>query len=70
MNAIEKLNCAYANGVLAYVRKITDRTEQYWCQIRHATQIHGPHAHYKDCVDYGDAEGYRTRLEELRTRLR
>ena len=73
LNVIEKLNCiycGYANGVLAYVREITGRTEQYWCPIRHATQLRGPHSRYKAFVDYGDAEGYRTRLEELRAKLR
>ena len=40
LNAIEKFNCmycGYANGVLAYVREIAGRTEQYWCPIRRAT---------------------------------
>lgn len=73
LNAIEKLNClycGYANGVLAYAREIAGRTEQYWCPIRHATQVRTPHAHYKSFVAYGDAEGYRERLEALRTKLR
>ena len=73
LNAIEKLNCmycGYANGLLAYAREIVGRTEQYWCPIRHATQIRGPHSRYKNFVDYGDAEGYRARLEELRAKLR
>lgn len=73
LNAIEKMNCVYcgyANGILAYAREIAGRTEQYWCPIRHATQIRGAHARYKEFVDYGDAAGYRVRLEELRTKLR
>ncbi len=73
LNAVEKLNCVYCgygNGVLAYSREITARTEQFWCPIRHATQIRGPHARYADFVDYGDADGYRARLEELRAKLR
>ena len=73
LNAIEKLNCVYcgyANGVLTYIREIVSRTEQYWCPIRHATQIRGAHARYKDFVDYGDAERYRAQLEELRAKLR
>jgi hypothetical protein len=35
LNALEKLNCAYcsyANGLIAYVREIASRTEQYWCR--------------------------------------
>jgi len=73
LNAIEKLNCmycGYANGVLAYAVEIGSRTEQYWCPIRHATQIAGPHTRYKDFATYGDAESYRTRLEDLRAKLR
>lgn len=73
LNVIEKLNCVYcgyANGVIAYARDIAGRTEQYWCPIRHATQIRTPHAQYKAFVEYGDAEAYRARLEELRARLR
>jgi hypothetical protein len=73
LNAIERLNClycSYANGLLGYAREIAGRTEQFWCPIRHATAIRGPHAHYKAFVNYGDAEGYRTRLEELRGKLR
>lgn len=73
LNAIEKLNCVYcgyANGVLAYAREIAGRTEQFWCPIRHATQVRAPHARYREFVDYGDAAGYRARLEDLRARLR
>jgi len=73
LNAIEKLNCVYcgyANGVLSYVREIVGQTEQYWCPIRHATQIREPHSHYREFVDYGDAEEYSARLEELRAKLR
>jgi hypothetical protein len=73
LNAIEKLNCVYcgyANGVLAYVREIAGRTEQYWCPIRHATQIRGAHSRYKEFVAYGDAEGYRAQLEQLRAKMR
>jgi hypothetical protein len=69
LNALEKLNCAYcsyANGLIAYVREIASRTEEYWCPIKHARRLIGAHAHYATFEDYGDAEGYRHRLEELR----
>ena len=49
LNAIEKLNCAYcsyANGLVAYVREIAGRTEQFWCPIKHARRAIGAHAHY------------------------
>ena len=73
LNAIEKLNCVYcgyANGVFAYVREIAGRTEQYWCPIRHARRVRAPHEHYRDFVEYGDAEGYHRRLIPLRQELR
>lgn len=73
LNVIEKLNCmycSYANGVLAYVREIAGRTEQYWCPIRHAKRVRAPHAQYRHFIDYGDAAGYRKRLVRLRQQLR
>jgi hypothetical protein len=69
LNGIEKANCVfcgYANGVIAYVREIAARTEQYWCPIKHATSIPGSHERYHRFVDYGDADGYRRRLMPLR----
>lgn len=73
LNVIEKLNCGYcgyANGVLAYVREIAGRTEQYWCPIRHAKRVRAPHAHYREFVDYGDAAGYQQQLPLLRAKLK
>ncbi len=73
LNLIEKMNCGYcgyANGVLAYVREIAGRTEQYWCPIRHAKRLRAPHSHYREFVDYGDASGYQRRLLPLRARLK
>ena len=73
LNIIEILNCnfcAYANGVVAYVREISSRTEQYWCPIKHALKITDPHIRYYEFLEYGDAEGYRARLGEFRERLR
>lgn len=72
LNGIEKLNCmycSYANGVFGYTREIAGRTEQYWCPIRHAKRVRAPHSHYRRFVDYGDAEGYRRRLLQLRQEL-
>jgi hypothetical protein len=73
LNVIEKLNCmycGYANGVLAYVREVAGRTEQYWCPIRHSKRTFREHAHYRDFVDYGDGNGYKRRLATLREELR
>jgi len=70
LNAIEKLNCeycAYANGLLAYVREVASRTEEYWCPIKHARRVLGVHPRYGSFVDYGDADAYRHDLERLRT---
>jgi hypothetical protein len=73
LNFIEAFNCVYCgygNGVLAYVGEIASRTEQYWCPIKHALKVIDPHLRYYEFLEYGDADGYRTRLEQFRERLR
>jgi hypothetical protein len=73
LNAMEKLNCeycAYANGLLAYVREVASRTEEYWCPIKHARRVLGAHARYGSFVDFGDADAYRHDLERLRAEAR
>jgi len=73
LNIIEKANCTYcgyASGLIAYVREIAARTEQYWCPIKHADTIPDPHSRYHHFVEYGDAAGYRESLPSLRTALR
>jgi hypothetical protein len=73
LNALEKLNCVYCgygNGVIAYVREVAARTEQYWCPIKHARRTLDPHRHSEAFVDYGDATVYRERLQALRAALR
>ena len=69
LNIIEKINCAYcsyANGAVAFVREVASRTEVYWCPIKHARRILGPHPHYQGFADFGDAEGFREKLEQLK----
>ena len=69
LNGLEKLNCVYCgygNGVIAYAREIAGRTEQYWCPIKHAKNLRAPHSRYGKFLDYGDAQGYRNKLQELR----
>jgi hypothetical protein len=69
LNLIEKVHCAYcsyANGLIAYVREIAARTEQYWCPIKHAKRVKAAHGRYSRFVDYGDGEGYRKQLRRLR----
>lgn len=73
LNALEKLNCeycAYANGILAYVREVASRTEEYWCPIKHARRVLGVHSRYGDFVDFGDGDAYRHDLEKLRAESR
>jgi hypothetical protein len=72
LNVIEKfhcLYCSYGNGLIAYTREITARTEQYFCPIKHAHKILGHHAHYARFLDYGEAEDFHNKLEELRAEL-
>ena len=73
LNVLEKFNCAYcsyANGLIAYVREIAGRTEQYWCPIKHAKRLRAPHEHYRKFFEFGDAEAYRSELDSLRGELR
>ncbi len=69
LNALQKLNCVYcgyANGLIAYVREVAGRTEQFWCPIKHARRLDDMHPHYPEFVDFGDAEGFQKRVEKLR----
>lgn len=73
LNGVQKLNCVYcgyANGVIALAREVASRTEQYWCPIRHSLAIKGAHARYARFLRYGDAPGFRDRLEALRDEVR
>ncbi len=73
LNGLEKLNClycSYANGLMAYVREIAARTEQYWCPIKHARRLRAAHEHYHKFSEFGDAENYQKELEALRKELR
>ena len=73
LNWIERYNCdycSYANGLIAYAREISSRTEQYFCPIKHASRCAGPHLRYHDFADFGDASGYRARWKKLREELK
>ncbi|MFH1019449.1 MAG: hypothetical protein V1782_02390 [Pseudomonadota bacterium] len=73
LNLIEKLNCVYCgycNGLIAYIREVAARTEQYWCPIKHARRLAAMHSRYGKFLEYGDAEGYRRRLDEIRRDFR
>ncbi len=73
LNAIEKINCmycGYANCVFAYLREIAARTEQYLVPHPARPPHARSHPHYREFVDYGDAEGYKRRLPVLRAELK
>ena len=65
LNTLEKLNCAYcsyANGAISFIREVAARTEQHWCPIKHARRVIGAHEHYREFIEFGDAEAYRAWL--------
>ncbi|MEE4282970.1 MAG: hypothetical protein V2I41_13575 [Pseudomonadales bacterium] len=69
LNLIEKFNCfycSYGNGVSAYAREVSARTEQYWCPIKHARRLTDAHRNYPLFFEHGDGEAYRKGLERLR----
>jgi hypothetical protein len=73
LNFFEKINCAYcsyANGLIAYIREIGGKTEQYWCPIKYAKKAYLGHPYYKNFLDYGDAISYQAELVKLREKLR
>lgn len=73
LNGLEKLNClycSYVNGLIAYVREVAARTEQYWCPIRHARRVRHPHERYASFAMYGDAAGFRRSLPSQRADLK
>jgi hypothetical protein len=73
LNTLEKINCAYCsycNGAIAFAREVASRTEVYWCPIKHARRILGPHPYYQGFADFGDAEGYREKLDGMKDGVR
>ncbi len=73
LNLFEKINCAYCsytNGLVAYIREIGGKTEQYWCPIKHAKKVYLGYPYYKNFLEYGDALSYQAKLDELRKKLR
>ncbi len=69
LNTLEKMNCAYCsycNGAIAFIREVASRTEVYWCPIKHARRVLGPHPYYQGFADFGDAEGFQARLKQMK----
>ena len=72
LNLFEKINCAYCsygNGLIAYVREIAGKTEQYWCPIKHSKRMYLSHPYYSKFAEYGDAARYQEELIRLREEL-
>ena len=73
LNSLQRFNCVYCgyvSGLIAYVREVASRTEQYWCPIKHARRVTGSHNRYARFLDYGDGEDFESKLESLREELR
>lgn len=73
LNVIERVNCifcGYGNGVIAYAREVSARTEQYWCPVKHARKVLDPHTRYARFADFGDAESFHAATISLREELR
>lgn len=73
LNWIERFNCnycGYANGLVAYAREVSSRTEQYFCPIKHAARCAGTHSRYREFLEFGDAAGYKKELKRLRADLK
>jgi hypothetical protein len=69
LNVVQKIHCiycSYANGLLAYAVEIAARTERYWCPIKAASKPFFTHNWYKDFADYGNAEDWNKKFNEVR----
>jgi len=69
LNLVERVNCvycSYGNGLFAYAREISARTEQHWCPIKHARRLRAAHSRYGHFVEYGNAVEYREKIETVR----
>ena len=69
LNLLERLNCfycSYSNGLIAYVREIAGRTEQYWCPIKHERDPEHSHSRYPRFLPYGDPHAYRQHADATR----
>lgn len=72
LTSVKKVNCAYCayfNGVIAFVREVAARTEQYWCPIKHRSHPKDRHAQYETFIPYGDSVNLDRRWEEKRNEV-
>ena len=68
LNWLEKINClycSYVNGLIAYMREITGRTERFWCPIKHSKKINGFHEQYNLFIEYSDGASLRKNWKKL-----
>ncbi len=73
LDKFQKINCWYCeyfNGVVAYVREIAARTEQFWCPIKHGRALKDRHSRYNRFFDYGDYKKYKLELEKKRSNFK
>lgn len=73
LNGLQKLNCvycAYANGLIGWVREVASRTEAYWCPIKHSRRMADPHLLYPGFIEFGDEREFEQRLSEIRAALK
>jgi len=69
LGRVERINCLYCeyfNGVIAYVREVGGRTEQFWCPIKHSKLPKDTHLRYRNFFDYGDYLKYKEELSHRR----
>lgn len=63
LSIIEKINCgycSYANAVFMYMAEVGQRTEYYWCGIKHHNQPDNPvFAYQSKFAKYGDEAEYK-----------
>lgn len=70
LDRVERINCGYCeyfNGVIAYVREVAARTEQYWCPIKHSQALKEKHSRYDKFFNFGDFTKYREEVEARRS---
>lgn len=71
LSVFDKINCAYcsySNAVFSWTAEIGQRTEYYWCGIKHKNQPDNPAFAYQEkFACYGDAADYeRVKLDSGR----
>lgn len=72
LKSLRKVNCAYCayfNGIIAFVREVAGRTEQYWCPIKHAVAPKDRHPRYENFIPYGDEHALDQKWEEKRREI-